>query len=93
MNLEQLAKSYILKKEKSKHKTEEGEIISEFMNEINLERIGTKFRKVNFMSVRTKLEAIANNKQAMREFLSNCKDSKSRSGSFSKCFYGALKIK
>ena len=91
MKISELAKKYQTKT--SIHKTEEGEIISEFMKEINIERIGSKYKPVTFMAVKMKLGAIYNDKHAMRSFLSNCRDSARRNKSFSKVFFGALKTK
>ena len=74
-----------------KHKSQCDELIYEFMEEINKER--GKRKPLSFMGVKMKLIAIKNNEQALYEFLNRCKDYKNRNGSFSKCFFGSLKIK
>ncbi len=91
MQLVEMVLSYQLKK--SKHKTELGELISEFVDEINTERINTKYPKVTYMQIYSKLGAINKDKFALSQFLSECRDYKRRKGSFSKCFYGATKTK
>lgn len=92
MLLAELVIKYQIEKT-SKHKTEIGEIISEFVDEINAERLNTKYPQVKFMQIYSKLGAINKDKFALSQFLSNCKDYKRRNGSFSKCFYGATKTK
>ena len=77
--------------QKTKHKTEIGEIIDEYRTIINQEREGTKWKPLSFMAVRKKLEAIASDKQELLMFLSICKDYRNRNGSFSKRFFGGLK--
>ena len=81
----------LLKLETTNDKTEEDGLIREFMEELNKERIGTKYKPLTFMAVKMKLYAIRKNKQDLREFLSNCRDYKNRNGSFSKIFFGATK--
>jgi len=77
----------------SKHKTEIGEIISQFVDEINKERINTKYPKVSYMQIYTKLGAINKDKFALNVFLSECRDYKRRNGSFGKLFYAKTKTK
>lgn len=93
MQLAEMVLKYQLDR-KSKHKTEIGEIISEFVNEINKEREGTKYPKVTYMqiytklgAVNTKLGAVNKDKFALNVFLSECRDYKRRNGSFGKLFY------
>lgn len=89
MDIEKIALKYQIIK--SKHKTEEGEIISEFVTLINKERENTKYKKVSYMAVRSRLLALKGTRE-LREFLSVCKDYKNRHGSISKIFYGATKL-
>lgn len=77
--------------EKPKAKTEEDELIQEFVDEINKERVGTKYKKVSFMAIKMKLYAIKNNAFELRRYLSECRDYKNRNGSFSRRFFGGLK--
>ena len=115
MNFSELAKGYVIKTKeniKVKHKTPAGELINEFMEELNKEIIAMPYyfvksknkkgeeisvkkplRQVSFIAVKMKLRAISEDEQALREFMSHCKDYKNRHKSFSKAFYGALKIK
>lgn len=73
-------------------KSERAYIISIFTEEINKERIGTKFKPILSRTVAIKLGHLKDN-GTLYYFLSQCKDSKKRYNSFSKCFFGALKIK
>ena len=115
MNFSELAKGYVIKTKeniKVKHKTPAGELINEFMEEVNKEIRATPYyfvkgkdkngeevlvkkplRQISFIAVKMKLRAISENEQALREFMSHCKDYQNRHKSFSKAFYGALKIK
>ena len=81
----------------TKHKTLEGELISEFMEEVNKERPAVSFyikngkkvklKKLNYMGARRVLEAIADDSHELQRFLSECRDYKNRNGSFSKRFF------
>ncbi len=78
-------------------------LIEEFKKEINLEREarGFKYKKgdkwikekpITFMGTKMKLYSIRNNEEVLREFLSDCKDIRNRTGSFSRAFFGKLKV-
>lgn len=67
------------------------DMVQEFVDAINKERLGTKYKKVSFVVIFKKLQHL--NDQDVSYFLSVCKDTKRRSGSFSKHFFGALKVK
>lgn len=69
-------------------KSEQDDIINHFLLAINKERK----KPVKFMAVKMKLYAIRNDKPALREFYATCLDYKRRKGSFSKAFFGALKL-
>ena len=71
--------------------TERSDMIKQFMDLINKEREGTKFKKVNYITINMKLTHLSLND--LYYFMSECKDYKNRHGSFSKCFFGALKVK
>ncbi len=70
--------------------SERAEIVSKFLDEINKERIGTKFKPMTGKRVAMKLAHVPT--KDLYYFLSVCKDSKNRNGSFGKCFFGSLKI-
>lgn len=69
--------------------TKRGCIITQLQTEINKER--GKLKPVKFVTIMIKLQGIPEDDIAY--CLSNCKDYKNRKGSFSKCFWGSLKIK
>jgi hypothetical protein len=71
---------------------ERQDIIRQFVEELNKERIGTKFKPLTGRAVAIKLGMIKTN-QGLYEFLSICKDYKNRNGSFGKRFFGGAKIK
>lgn len=85
---------------KPKITNERQSIIKEFVDEINKERplkykdkngnIKT-LQKVTAKAVAVKLGHLKDLKD-LYYFLSVCRDYKNRNGSFSKCFFGALKI-
>lgn len=78
--------------EKKKISSERAEIISQFVDEINKEREGTKWKPVTGRAVAMKVSHLKNNFE-LYSFLSNCKDYKNRGGHFGKCFFGSLKVK
>lgn len=78
--------------EKKEIKSERAEIISQFVDEINKEREGTKWQPVTGKGIAMKVSHIKE-KSDLYYFLSVCKDYKNRGGSFSKCFFGSLKVK
>lgn len=85
----------LLKLDKSnevKIRSERAFIVSQFVEEINKERLGTKYKQLNGRAVAIKLSHIKDN-GTLYFFLSQCKDYKNRHGSFSKYFWGALKIR
>lgn len=77
---------------KTKVRSERADIISQFLVEINKERIGTKYKPLSGRACAMKLAHVKDN-HTLYFFLSSCKDAKNRRGSFSKCFFGSLKIK
>ena len=77
---------------KSRITNERQFIISQFVEEINKERDGIKWKKVTGKGIAMKLSHLKDN-GTLYFFLSQCKDYKNRSGSFGKYFFGALRIK
>jgi len=75
-----------------KVKSERADILSQYLEHINKERLHTKWKPLTGRGVAMKLSHIKDN-QTLYYFLSQCKDYKNRHGSFSKCFFGALKVK
>ena len=73
-------------------RSERADIIRQFLEEINKERIGTKYKPMTGRGVAIKLGHIKDN-GTLYYFLSQCKDYKNRHKSFSKYFFGALKLK
>jgi len=67
-------------------------ILSQFVDEINKERVGTKWKPVTGRAVAMKLSLLKTN-QELYQFLSECKDYRNRNGSFSKRFFGGGKIR
>ena len=65
------------------------DLIQEFQKEVNLER--PRLKQLPFVAIRIKLSHL--NEESLRTFMNQCKDYKNRKGSFSKCFFGALKVK
>lgn len=67
------------------------EIVKEFVQAINTERINTKFKQITPRAVAIKLSHM--NEDDLYYFLSVCKDYKNRNGSFAKAFFGMLKVR
>lgn len=76
-----------LKKERSFRES----LINEFIERINKERIGTKYKPVTAKGIALKINMNPFLKQSwqLESFLKQCK----RAKSFGSCFYGSLKIK
>ena len=70
----------------SKANSERALIISDFLEKINSERKGTKYKQLEPKAVAIKVSHIPTNE--LRDFYAQCLRSKS---GFSKCFFGALK--
>jgi hypothetical protein len=84
--------SKIDRSQKSKITNERQDILRQFLEEINKERIGTKYKQLTGRAVAMKVAHLKDN-GTLYYFLSECKDYKNRNGSFSKYFFGALKVK
>ncbi len=80
------------KSNESKIRSERAWIISQFLEEINRERIGTKYKPMTGRGVAIKLGHLKDN-HTLYYFLSECRDYKNRGGAFSKRFFGSLKVK
>ena len=77
--------------QKSRITNERQEIIYKFTEAINNERYGTKYKPMTGKAVACKLGHLKDN-ATLYYFLSQCKDYQNRHGSFSKYFFGALKV-
>lgn len=86
MQIGEIIKEYDIKK--PKRITERGELMREFIENINQER-DKKMRPLNFGRMAVLLQGIPTND--LYAFLSMCKDRKRVNGSFSKYFWWALK--
>lgn len=75
---------------KPKIRSERAHIVSIFVDEINKEREGTKYKPVTGRGMAIKLSVFKTNEE-LYEFLSICRDFKKRHGSFSKRFFGGFK--
>ena len=73
-----------------KAKSERAELIRQFMEELNAERDGKKYKKLSAGAVANILGHIKK-KSDLYYFLSVCRDNKKRTGIFSKYFWWSLK--
>ena len=78
--------------QRTRIKSERADIVYQFTEAINNERYGTKYKPITGRGVAMKLSHLKDN-ATLYYFLSQCKDYKNRHGSFSKYFFGALKIR
>lgn len=76
--------------QKSRITNERQDIIRQFLEEINKERLGSKYKPMTARGVAIKVGHLKDN-HTLYYFLSECKSYKHRNGSFSKYFFGALK--
>ena len=72
--------------------SERQSIVKMFIDEINKEREGTKFKPVAGRGIAMKLSLLKTN-QELYEFFSECRDYQKRKGSFGKRFFGGSKVK
>jgi hypothetical protein len=79
-------------KEKSRITNERQSILKEFVDEINKEREGSKWKPITGRAVAMKLQLLKTN-QDLYAYLSECRDYKNRNGSFGKRFFGGSKVK
>lgn len=86
-----LFEKYEVVKLKSTIVNERQSILAQFLVEINLERIGSKYKPLTGRAVAMKCSHIPT--KDLYPFLSNAKDYQNRNGSFSKYFFGALRVK
>ncbi len=89
-------KDFIKKENKARNQNED--LIEQFVKQINLERQeSSQLKTVTFMAVKMKLKnkmsVSHNNNSQIYQFFQECMRYKSFKGSFSKCFFGATKIK
>ncbi len=74
----------------SKIVNERQDILAQLLEEINRERIGTKWKPLTGRAIAIKVSHIPT--KDLYYILSVGKDYKSRNGSFSKYFFGSLKV-
>lgn len=74
---------------KKGRRSERGDLLDYFTQEINKERIGTKFKPVQVRYVALKVSHLR--LFDLYYLRSICDDSKKRTGKFSVCFFGSLK--
>ena len=67
-------------------------ILSKFVDEINKERLDTKYKPITGRAVAMKVSHLKDN-STLYYFYSQCLDYKNRRGSFSKYFFGSIKVK
>lgn len=79
--------------QKSRITNERQDIIRQFVEEINKERFPyKKYKELSPRAVAVKLGHLKDN-ATLYFFLSQCNTAKRERGSFSKCFFGALKVR
>lgn len=76
---------------KTKITSRRADLIKQFVDELNIERLNTKYPPIKPGAVAIKLSHLS--EFDLSSFLSMAKDYKNRKGSFSKYFWGALKNK
>lgn len=69
---------------------ERASIVKEFVDEINLERINTKYKPVTGRRIAIMLSVLKTEFE-LRQYLSICREYKNLKGSFSRRFYGGFK--
>jgi len=89
MDLEQYKLNLFNKKE-DKIVNRRQELLKEIIDNINREREGTKYKKVSARAIAIKVSHLK--EHDLEYTLSICKDYRNRKGSFSKCFFGMLKV-
>ncbi len=100
MNIEEIIKQKIAM-EKKKRGTYWTDLVKECVDVINKERYGSKFPQVSFIAIRSKVAHLDD--ASLSYLVSICKDAKNRKvmnkegvlvqGSFSKVFFGVLKVR
>lgn len=91
--IEDLLDKYIERRraEMPKLLKERREYVQEFTDKINTERVGTKWKPLKLQAVAVMVGHLKN--QDLHFFLKKCNEYQKEKGSFSKCFFGALKKK
>lgn len=82
--------TYTLNIKKTKITNKRQFILSQFVEEINKEREGTKWKPIHPRAVAIKTHHLKI--PDLESFFSICMDYKHKKGSFSKCFWGCLKV-
>lgn len=76
---------------KAVHASERGDLLTEVLNIINSERVGTKYKPATIRFIGIKMAHIPT--KDLYAVISMGKDYKNRHGSFSKYLFGSLKVK
>jgi hypothetical protein len=87
-SLAELMAGYTVRPKTLKARNRREEIIEDCRERINGERVGTTYKQLNYLAVRNKVAHLT--MLDLEVFYKMCLASKS---GFSKCFFGALKIK
>jgi hypothetical protein len=87
MNLEQYKTNLFNKETKITNRRQE--VVKEFVDAINLERQGTKYKPVTGKQIAIRLGGLPT--RELELFLAECNDYRNRNGSFGKRFYGGFK--
>lgn len=93
-----LLSKYKFNQKTTKHRNQRAELIEQFQVEINKERVeedgrlkDKRYKKLSYVAVLKKVEHLKD--PDLYIFYKDCMDGKQRRGSFSKVFFGALKVK
>lgn len=73
------------------HKTERGELLTEMLNEINKERVNTKFKPLSIKLLAIKLGHIPTNH--LYHLMSEARDYRNRGKSYGQYVFGVIKVK
>lgn len=90
-----IAENYLAKQAKlaSKANSERASVIQEFVEELNAERKGTKWKPVHPRAIAVKLGHIKKLSD-LYYFLGQCRKYKAEGkGEFGRCFFGSLKVR
>lgn len=73
------------------HKSERGELLTEILNEINKERVGTKYKPLSIKLLAIKLGHIPT--KDFYRLMSEARDYRNRGKSYGQYVFGAIKVK
>ena len=93
VSISDLLSKYKFNEKTTKHRDQRAELIQQFLDEINRERAEEgRFKPQTYKVILLKVKHITSTSD-LYAFYKQCLDGKSRYGSFSKVFWGALKVK